>query len=286
MTKTKSHENRSLILNLSRLKRFSTSIKAWEFTPLCLLIIMLLILHFSTIMQPATYAFDEHYYVPAAKSILSGNGLGRIEHPPLGQAIIASGIGLFGDNPLGWRFFSVIFGVISLFLFYLICRQLKLSKYTSTLATFLLAIDNLTFIQSGVGMLDIYLLTFMLLSFWLFLKNRYSLTGIAIGLASMCKLTGVLAILGIFLYWLVTDRKNIKRIIIPVGISGISFVILLPLIDFAILHKFLNPIEQINTMIMNTLSLTFTDYNNNPVLGMVPSRPWEWLYHLGGTRIY
>ena len=33
---------------------------------------------------------------------------------------------IFGDNPLGWRFFSVILGAISIVLFYLICRNLSM----------------------------------------------------------------------------------------------------------------------------------------------------------------
>ena len=65
-------------------------------------------------MNPNTTIHDEYYYVPAANNILHGLNLGRLEHPPLAQSIIASGIWLFGNNALGWRFFSVIFGSILL----------------------------------------------------------------------------------------------------------------------------------------------------------------------------
>ncbi|HEX78900.1 MAG TPA: dolichyl-phosphate-mannose--protein mannosyltransferase, partial [Dehalococcoidia bacterium] len=57
--------------------------KKWEYTPLCLLIIIVLILHFSIIMLPNGTIFDETYYVPAARSIVEGNGSDIIEHPPL-----------------------------------------------------------------------------------------------------------------------------------------------------------------------------------------------------------
>ncbi len=58
--------------------------------------------------------FDEHYYVPAALNFLQLQDIGNIEHPPLGKELIAVGIAFFGDNPLGWRIASSVFGALTL----------------------------------------------------------------------------------------------------------------------------------------------------------------------------
>jgi predicted membrane-bound dolichyl-phosphate-mannose-protein mannosyltransferase len=236
-------------------------------------------------MQPSNQSMDEPYYVPAANSILHGDSLGRAEHPPLGQSIIASGMWIFGDDPLGWRFFSVIFGSISLILFYLICRKLKLSKYNTLLATTLLAVDNLSFVQAGVAMLDVYCLTFMFASVWLYLKKKYILTGFFIGLAIESKFTGIFALLFVILYWLLSNRKNIKNIIIVTVTSAITFLISLSLLDFLILDKLQNPFERIVSILTHTKNLTFA--NNNIIQSTtIPSRPWTWIFHLTGMSYF
>ena len=70
----------------------------WEYTGLCLLVLVTLAMHFSTIMQPNELVFDEQFYVTDAGYILQGEGTARIEHPPLGRLFIVFGIFLFGDN--------------------------------------------------------------------------------------------------------------------------------------------------------------------------------------------
>jgi predicted membrane-bound dolichyl-phosphate-mannose-protein mannosyltransferase len=174
--------------------------------------LIVLALHFAVITQPSEQIFDEQYYVPSANYILHGEGTNRIEHPPLGQLIIASEIWIFGDNPIGWRIFSVLFGVAGLVFFYLICRQLNLPQKYAFMATFFLSFENLSFIQSSVAMLDVFSLTFMLAAFWLYLKSRYPLSGVFIALAALCKLTGILVLPVIILHWLLTRRNNIKGI--------------------------------------------------------------------------
>jgi len=270
----------------SKISHSLAIIHKWEYTPLCFLILMVLIFHFATIMQPSIQSMDEPYYVPAANSILHGESLGRIEHPPLGQSIIASGIWSFGNNPLGWRFFSVIFGTISLILFYLICREVKLPRYATLLATTLLGVDTLSFVQAGVAMLDVFCLTFMFTSVWFYLKKKYIWTGVFIGLATLAKLPGVFALLFILLHWVITNRKNIKWMVIIAATSAVTFLSGLTLLDFAILHKLQNPISRISSMLSFTKSLTYTLYNASKMAksSTIPDKPWIWLYHLNGME--
>jgi len=177
--------------------------------------------------------FDEKSYVPAANNYLSGGGLLNAEHPPLGKWIIATGIYFFGDNAIGWRIFSVLFGVAAIFIFYLICVQLCLKEdqedkagnhssapkqqqqwfnintFVPVFATFLFAFENLSFVQANIGMLDVFYVTFMLLGFLFYMRGNYVSSGIAMGLSMLCKTMALLGIIAILLHWAFTRRKEI-----------------------------------------------------------------------------
>ncbi|MEM1945263.1 MAG: hypothetical protein QXX57_05955, partial [Nitrososphaerota archaeon] len=58
------------------------------------------------------FIFDEYYYVPAARKLLAGVAVNN-EHPPLSKLLIALGIRLLGDNPMGWRFFPMLLSSLS-----------------------------------------------------------------------------------------------------------------------------------------------------------------------------
>lgn len=271
---------------MTRLKLATLGILRKEQTAICLLVLVSLILHFATIARPTFLSFDEQYYVPAARNIIDGtNTTVRAEHPPLAQLLVTAGILLFGDNPLGWRFFSVIFGTLSIVLFYLICRQLGMPRGTSFLATLLLSIENMSFVLASVAMLDVYCLTFMLLSFWLYLKGKYVWAGLAVGLATLAKLSGALAPVVIALYWMLSRGTTKRAIFSTVAVSVASFVALLPLFDLAIWHRLINPFSMINGMVKATTGFTFAYYASSP-FGSLPTRPWIWLIHLDGFATF
>ena len=244
----------------------------WEYTWLCLLVIAILAIHFVIIAQPAEPIFDEQHYVADARSILQGDDTLRPEHPPLGKLLITSGIFLFGDNPAGWRFFSILFGAIGIVLFYLVCRRLGMPKWALFLATFLLAFESLSFVQASVAMLDVYSLTFMLLSFWLYLRGQYLLSGVSVGLSALAKLSGALALPVILLHWLLTKRGHPLQFLATMLSAYASFFLLMPLLDFVVSRQFLNPIERVWTMLSSGASLTFDTVIHNAL-----SYPWEWI---------
>jgi len=253
-------------------KQLFNRLRKWEYFGLCLLVIVTLALHFSVIMQPAEVIFDEKFYVEDANSILQGDGTLRPEHPPLGKLFIAFGILIFGDNPLGWRFFSVLLGTICIVLLYLICRRLELSKGISFMIASLLALENMSFIQASVAMLDVSSLTFMLLSFWLYLKGQYLLSGVSVALSAMAKLTGGLALPVILLHWLLTKRGNPIQFVVIILTTYISFLLLMPLFDYVAFGEFLNPIGRIYVMLSSSAGLTFANVDH-----IAASRPWEWV---------
>jgi dolichyl-phosphate-mannose-protein mannosyltransferase len=257
---------------MAKIKRLFIKLNRYKYLDIILLVLIVLVLHFATITQPAELVFDEKYYISSANYILDGEGTSRVEHPPLGQLIIASGIYIFGDNPFGWRIFSVLFGVASIVFFYLICQQLKMPPKYAFLATFLLSFENLSFIQSSVAMLDVFSLTFMLIAFWFYLKGRYTASGLFIALATLTKLTGILVLPIILAHFILTRRKNFKGVTLLTMAAPVTFLALMPLLDFMIWHKWLNPISQVSTMLKLNILSNFNDSSSDII-----SRPWEWI---------
>ncbi|MFC1592866.1 glycosyltransferase family 39 protein, partial [Candidatus Omnitrophota bacterium] len=253
------------------IKRLLYRLGKWEYIWISLLVLATLAMHFSLINQPGELVFDEQYYVNDARSILNGDSSYRQEHPPLGQLLVAFSMLLFGDNPLGWRFLSIIFGTAGIVFFYLICRQLAMSRRASFLATFLLALENQSFIQASVAMPDVYSVTFMLISFWLYLKGNYPLAGVLVCFSTLAKLSGALALPAIVLHWLLVRRDRSLHFSASMILAPLLFIVLIPLFDFAIFRQLIDPVTRIATMLSMSSSVTFT-----LVTHPYASYPWEW----------
>jgi dolichyl-phosphate-mannose-protein mannosyltransferase len=253
-------------------KKTLSRIYKWEYFWLCIIVIAVLAAHFSIINNPNDLVLDEQHYVKDARAIITTNYDQRPEHPPLAKLFIVGGMDVFGDNQWGWRFPSIIMGTIGIVLFYFICRKLKMSRLATTLATFLLAFENFTFLMSSLAMLDVFYVTLMLAFFLLYLYREYILAGIFIGLSALAKLYGALGAPVIFIHWFFTRTKQNRWFLLTVIAAPVAFIALMPIFDFAISHQFQNPLLRIKDMLSLSGSLTFAN-TTHPAL----SRPWSWL---------
>ena len=150
-------------------------------------------LRFNRLQIPRTIVFDETYYVKDAWSILhhgvewnplsnanaliiaghtnifqacSGTGCGEyVVQPEVGKYMIAIGEWLFGLNPFGWRFSSAVFGTVAILLVCRIARRMTRSTLLGCIAGLLMSLDGLEFVLSRTGILDIFLMTFVLAAF-------------------------------------------------------------------------------------------------------------------------
>ncbi len=244
----------------------------WEYFWLCVIVIVTLAMHFSIILNPNELVLDEQHYVKDARSIIETHTDQRPEHPPLAKLFIVGGIDALGDNQWGWRVPSIAMGTIGLVLFYFICRRLKMSRTATNLATFLLGFENFTFLLGSLAMLDVFYVTLMLAAFLLYLYRQYLLTGIFIGLSAVAKLYGALGAPVIFIHWLFSKTKRSWWFLVTVIAAPVSFVIFMPVFDYAISHTFQNPISRIKEMLSLSGSLTFAN-TTHPAL----SRPWSWI---------
>jgi dolichyl-phosphate-mannose-protein mannosyltransferase len=109
---------------------------------------------------------DEVHYVPDARDVLRFGTESTIDvptdddgayvvHPPVGKWFIAAGIALVGDEPMGWRLFNALAGVLGVALAFSLARRLFGSFAWAMVAGGLLAIDGLWFVMSRLAMLDI-----------------------------------------------------------------------------------------------------------------------------------
>jgi len=131
---------------------------------------------------PAQILFDETYYAKDAWSMLQygyegtwvGDGTAVntafaqgdysaltpsgewAVHPPVGKWLIAAGQAIFGLTPFGWRFGSLVFGTLLVFMVIRLGRRLSRSTLIGGLAGLLLTVDGLSFVMSRIALLDIF----------------------------------------------------------------------------------------------------------------------------------
>jgi dolichyl-phosphate-mannose--protein O-mannosyl transferase len=140
-----------------------------------------------------TPIFDEVYYVDGARDYLkygvevTGVDSEFIVHPPVGKWMIALGIKIFGDNPLGWRFMTALVGSLMILVIALIAHRLFYSPILTALAAGLMAIDGLALVHSRTALLDNFLAFFILCATYFFVIRRYWWAGLFLGLALATK---------------------------------------------------------------------------------------------------
>ncbi|CAO5180918.1 Dolichyl-phosphate-mannose--protein mannosyltransferase [Frankia sp. AiPs1] len=136
------------------------------------------VLRFWHLTGPRGVYFDEVYYTKDALGLLKAGyeidsttctGPAYVVHPPFGKWLMAASEGLFGytscngvphgDPELGWRFASALFGTLAVLVLARAARRMFRSTLLGCFAGLLLAMDGLEFVQSRIGILDIFLMT-------------------------------------------------------------------------------------------------------------------------------
>ncbi|GAB3738961.1 dolichyl-phosphate-mannose--protein mannosyltransferase [Microlunatus parietis] len=155
---------------------------SWAITALITLIGF--VIRSVNLAYPNKLVFDETYYAKDAYSLLrfgyerewpdnandaivAGNldvmkdSAAFIVHPQVGKWLIAFGEYLFGMNSFGWRFSSLVFGSLLIFVVIRLVRRISRSTLIGGLAGLLLAFDGLAFVMSRIALLDIFLAVFV-----------------------------------------------------------------------------------------------------------------------------
>ena len=209
-----------------------------EFAPITLILGFALTLRLWRLNQPKGYIFDEIYYAKNAASLINDgvelNAQGDAEfvvHPPLGKWLIGLGIKAFGNNEFGWRISAALVGSASVLLIFMITKSLFNSLFLSNTAAALMSLDGLHLVMSRVALLDIFLMFFILLAFYLILQNNLWLSGVVIGVAGATKWSAFFLIPLLILltinfskfHWSILVKRIAQYILTPLGIYFISW---------------------------------------------------------------
>ena len=163
--------------------------------------------------------FDEIYHGRTAYEFLHGLPIYENTHPPLGKTLISVGIAVFGMNPFGWRFMCVVFGSLMMPFIYLFGLRLTGKTRYACLAAVLLGTDFMHFTLSRIATIDIIVAFFILGMFYFMYafvsseKRRYLLlAGLFTGLGCATKWTGIYALFGLFVVFLLWMIGKIREI--------------------------------------------------------------------------
>lgn len=193
-----------------------------------------LLLRLFNIASIKSFIFDEVYYVDGARDLLAygvevdGSAAEFVVHPPIGKWMIASGIKLFGDNPLGWRIATAVAGSLMILLVAAIVHRLFYSQFLTIIASALMAVDGMALVHSRTALLDNFLALFILTGAYFFIRKNYYLTGIFLGLAIATKWSGLyfLALFGLIALYRAFTFFNGKDLLKPtlrvIGAFGLT----------------------------------------------------------------
>lgn len=110
--------------------------------------------------------FDEVYHGRTAYEFLHGLPTYETTHPHLGKELIAAGIALFGMTPFGWRFMTVLFGILMVPAMYLFARALFHRPFPAAVTAALLTFDCMHYNLSRIATIDIFAAFFILLMYY------------------------------------------------------------------------------------------------------------------------
>ena len=161
-----------------------------------------------------------------------------------GEMIVVRGDGTttqvnVGDLPAGWRWPGVLAGAIAAALLVLLARLLTNRRDVAVIVGLLALLDGAGFVQSRIGMNDVYLLVFLLGAMATFIATiqgrlgegaraagGLALTGVLLGAALASKWVALYGIAGLGLIWLA--RTPVGRVAALVGITALMALLLPP----------------------------------------------------------
>jgi dolichyl-phosphate-mannose-protein mannosyltransferase len=172
----------------------------WDWLAIAAVTAVAGLLRFWRLDRPHRLVFDETYYVKQGVSYLrsgyelrwNGNKTASVDarfrsgdtnvflkdadfvvHPPVGKWMIAAGEWIFGPgSSWGWRFSAALVGTLSILMVALITRRLLRSTLLGVVAGLLLAVDGHHFVHSRTGLLDIFLMFWVLAAFGCLVIDR------------------------------------------------------------------------------------------------------------------
>ena len=170
--------------------------------------------------------FDEIYHARTAYEMIHHLYCYENTHPPLGKAIMAVGILIFGMCPFGWRFMGTLFGVLMLPVIYNFAKKFFNETWICIVTTLLFTFDFMHFVQTRIATIDVFVTLFIMLSYYFMycytklnfydtpLRKTFiplGLCGIAMGLSWASKWTGIYSSAGLCVIFFIQMFKRFRE---------------------------------------------------------------------------
>ena len=150
------------------MKSFLSHDKSWAYRSMLLVTVCAVALGvWARLYQlgfPPKIMWDEKYFPVMAEKFLRGVYQFDL-HPPLGKFILAVGIYFFGDEPLGWRIMPALFGLALLPLAAVLGWYCLKERVAAMLLATFFAVETIFIVHSRVGIMDIFVVFFVLATF-------------------------------------------------------------------------------------------------------------------------
>jgi dolichyl-phosphate-mannose-protein mannosyltransferase len=243
--------------------------------------------------------FDEPYYVVGARSFLSGDRDMNPQHPPLAKIPIAVAMKVAGDNPLGWRLASAVFGALTLVAIFF-WTYLLLGDYGLALTAAALSfLNNFLFVMSRIAMLDVFYFAFVMWGVVAFtasilldlrVENRRFLlytAGLLFGLGSACKWNAVVTLAAVVLVACVLYVRGNGNVRAAGPLTLVFSLLILPIIAYCLAFwplcwRFHRPFTFTELASLNAFIWHYhVSDPGNPILG---SRWYNWLFRTTPER--
>jgi dolichyl-phosphate-mannose--protein O-mannosyl transferase len=217
--------------------------------------------------RPAFMYYDEGVYVPEARAFVQGQldadtKMHNLARPPFGKMLMAIGMKAAGDTPFGWRVATAVCGALTLVAVYLWTLLLLRDPGVAFFAACLALFNNFLFVMSRVGMMDAFLVFFLMWSLVAFTaaigmdlsaRSRRFLfvcSGVLMGLAGACKWNAidtlaVLVLVSLALLWvarrslagssasLASYARSIQQIGVPTLLLGL---VVAPMVSYSLTY--------------------------------------------------
>ncbi len=198
------------------------------------------------------------------------------EHPPLFKYLLGASMMALGDNPLNWRIPSLIMGISSIIIAFLIVLQLTkmlMNPIARILAIILTLIppffDAIMINMTAIALLDIGLAFFSILSLYFAINNRYIFSSIMIGLAISIKMSGIFLIPALYVAMRLKGKTIRDALLVSLYMPLLLwFIMNLPIIYYLGLQQWLNS---------NVYGAISWHLSSRPPNGPPTSTPWGWL---------
>jgi dolichyl-phosphate-mannose-protein mannosyltransferase len=217
--------------------------------------------------RPVFMFYDEGVYVPEARAFVQGQldadtKMHNLARPPFGKMLMAIGMKVAGDTSFGWRIASAVCGALTVVAVYLWTLLLLRDPGVALFAACLTLFNNFLFVMSRVGMMDAFLVFFLMWSLVAYTaaigldlgagSRRFLLvcSGVLMGLAGACKWNAidtlaVLVLVSFALLWvarrslagsiasLAPYARGIQQIGVPTLLLGLGVA---PMISYSLTY--------------------------------------------------